>query len=79
MLSELRGLVSVLESANPAARASVYADLGVSLRYDPRDRTVEATADLFRVVNVRVGGGTCTFHLRPVVIECGWQELGRPA
>jgi hypothetical protein len=26
-----------------------------------------------------VGGGTCTFHLRPVVIEGGWQELGRPA
>jgi site-specific DNA recombinase len=58
MLSELRGLVSVLESADPAERATVYADLGVSLRYDPRDQTVQATADLSRVVNVRVGGGT---------------------
>ena len=58
MLSELHGLVSVLESADPADRAGVYADLGVSLKYDPRDRTVHATADLSRVVNVRVGGGT---------------------
>jgi len=58
MLSELRGLVSVLESADLAERATVYADLGVSLRYDPRDQTVHATADLSRVVNVRVGGGT---------------------
>lgn len=58
MLSELRGLVSVLESADPAERATVYADLGVSLRYDPRDQTVHTTANLSRVVNVRVGGGT---------------------
>jgi len=56
LLSALRGLVSVLESADPTERAMVYAHLGVSLRYDPRNQTVHATADLSRVVNVRVGG-----------------------
>ena len=43
LLSALRGLVSVLESADPTERAMVYADLGVSLRYDPRNQTVHAT------------------------------------
>jgi hypothetical protein len=28
---------------------------------------------------LRVGGGTCTFHLHPIVIERGWEELRRPA
>jgi hypothetical protein len=28
---------------------------------------------------VGVGGGTCTLHLHPVVIDCEWQELGRSA
>lgn len=58
MISEVHGIVSVLEAADPNERAKVYADLGVSLTYDPRDQMVYASADLARVVNVRVGGGT---------------------
>ena len=28
---------------------------------------------------VGVGGGICTFHLRPIVVDRRWEELGRPA
>lgn len=47
----------VLADALPAEKADIYASLGLPLQYRPDQRTVEATADLDRVLS-RVGGPT---------------------
>jgi site-specific DNA recombinase len=56
LVTALKDIVSVLTDAEPAARADVYNDLGVHLRYTP-DGMVAAQAQP-RGVTVRVGGGT---------------------
>jgi len=57
LLAELGGMEGVLADALPAEKADIYASLGLRLQYRPDQRTVEATADLDRVLS-RVGGGT---------------------
>lgn len=52
----LRDIVEVLATAEPADKAEVYRELGVSLTYDPNG-FIQVSA-LPRGVQVRVGGGT---------------------
>ncbi|MGO9961946.1 MAG: recombinase family protein [Acidimicrobiales bacterium] len=53
----LGGMVQVLKQANPEDRAALYAELGLTLRYDPTRQQIKATAELSRVAR-GVGGGT---------------------
>jgi hypothetical protein len=53
----LGGVVQVLKQANPEDRAALYAELGLTLRYDPTRQQIKATAELSRVAR-GVGGGT---------------------
>lgn len=57
ILDELGGLEHVLRTAEPGEKALVYASLGLTLRYQPDQNRVVATADLGRVLS-GVGGGT---------------------
>jgi len=58
LVAALRDIVDVLADAEPADKAELYNQLGVSLRYDPAGMvSVQAHP---RGVQVRVGGGTCT-------------------
>jgi hypothetical protein len=65
LLAELGGLGSVLSSATPPEKASIYRDLGLRLVYHPADKAVVATADLGRVLS-RVGGPTRTLRTRAI-------------
>lgn len=56
MITALRDIVTVLADADPADKASLYEELGITLTYRP-DGTVNVQA-LPRGVDVRVGGGT---------------------
>jgi hypothetical protein len=56
LVDALRDIVGVLAAADPADKSELYAQLGVSLSYDPTGNvTVKAEP---RGVTVRVGGGT---------------------
>jgi site-specific DNA recombinase len=56
LVHALRDIVATLAAADPADKADLYRELGVSLRYDPSGAvTVQAQP---RGVKVRVGGGT---------------------
>jgi DNA invertase Pin-like site-specific DNA recombinase len=56
LVDALRDIVSVLGAADPGDKSELYAQLGVSLSYDPTGNvTVKAEP---RGVTVRVGGGT---------------------
>jgi hypothetical protein len=52
----LGGVVQVLQQAVPKDRAALYAELGLTLRYDPTRHQIKATAELSRVAR-GVGGG----------------------
>ena len=55
LVDALRDIVSVLAAAEPEDKSELYAQLGVSLSYDPAGSvTVKAEP---RGVTVRVGGG----------------------
>ncbi len=56
LVGALRQIIDVLSDAEPADKAELYSELGVSLRYDP-DGIVTVQAHP-RGVQVRVGGGT---------------------
>ncbi len=56
LVDALRDIVGVLAAADPEDKSELYAQLGVSLSYDPTGNvTVKAEP---RGVTVRVGGGT---------------------
>ena len=56
LVHALGDIVATLAAADPADKADLYRELGVSLRYDPSGAvTVQAQP---RGVKVRVGGGT---------------------
>jgi SOS-response transcriptional repressor LexA len=59
----LGGLVQVLKRANPEDRAALYAEFGLTLRYDPTRHQIKATAELSRVGR-GVGGPTPDSNLR---------------
>jgi hypothetical protein len=73
MLTELKGIVGVLENADPKDRARVYTELGMVLRYDPRMKTLHASADLACVVNVRVGGAVPTLSTPETTSSQPWR------
>ena len=55
----MQDLTKLLEEADPELKVEVYAELGISVRYDPALRTVHVEAqpkDSCRTA--RVGGGT---------------------
>ena len=39
----------MLKQANPEDRAALYAEFGLTLRYDPTDHQIKVTAELSRV------------------------------
>ena len=55
-MESLRDIVGTLAAADPADKADLYRELGVTLRYDPSG-TIAVQAQP-RGVTVRVGGGT---------------------
>ncbi len=57
-VTELRGLVSVLEGAEPKERAELYAALGVEITYQPDPRTAVLAVEPQALDQARVGGGT---------------------
>ncbi len=57
MIEELGDLRPVLATADPGLKATVYADLGITLTYRPADDIVAVSA-LPMLSKVRVGGGT---------------------
>ena len=59
----LRDIVDVLTDAEPADKAELYDELGVTLTYNPGG-TVAVKAHP-RGVNARVGGGTCGLKQLP--------------
>lgn len=56
LLESLRNIVGTLAAADPADKADLYRELGVTLRYDTSG-TVTVRAQP-RGAEVRVGGGT---------------------
>ena len=59
LLEEVGGLAAGLALADPAQRAQLYQELGISGLYQPVSRMVIVTADPgVRRLSVRVGGGT---------------------
>ena len=58
LIQHLRGIVNVLADADPADKADLYAEMGVSLNYHPDGRV--AVEALPRGRDIRVGGGTST-------------------
>lgn len=56
MVDSLGDLVGVLEAAEPAKKAALYASLGLALTYEPSKRRVLVEADLGGVRPVGVGG-----------------------
>lgn len=56
LITHLRGIVDVLADADPADKADLYAEMGVSLSYHPDGRV--AVEALPRGRDVSVGGGT---------------------
>ena len=74
----LGGVVQVLKQADPEDRAALYAELGLTLRYDPTRHQIKATAELSRVAR-GVGGPTRNLGPRPLEADSGWSELCRIA
>ena len=74
----LGGVVQVLKQANPEDRAALYADFGLTLRYDPTRHQIKATAELSRVAR-GVGGPTRNLAPHPLEADNGCSELCRVA
>jgi hypothetical protein len=64
MITALRDIVTVLADADPADKASLYDELGITLSYRPNG-TVNVQA-LPRGVEVRVGGPSRTLGTRSI-------------
>jgi hypothetical protein len=76
----LGDLLQVIRSAHPEDKAEVYRQLGVELTYQSKKHLVEATVSPPQLWSSRrVGGGTCNFAPRPLVVDSPWSELGRAA
>lgn|GEM_PF-1040356 len=71
LVTGLRDIVATLAGADPADKADLYRELGVSLRYDTSG-TVTVRAQP-RGVKVRVGGGITTLNPRPA--RSSWISL----
>jgi site-specific DNA recombinase len=56
-VEKIGGLLPLLEVSDPRLRARFYEEVGLHGTYDPKARVVNVEA---RVLNGRVGGGTCT-------------------
>jgi site-specific DNA recombinase len=78
LLEGVAGLTAVLATSSTAQRQRVYRAAGVHLRYHRSEEGEKVTAAL-RVGLFRVGGPTCNFAPRPVVMESPWSELRRAA
>ena len=64
-MKALRDIVGVLAAADPEDKSELYAQLGVSLSYDPAGTvTVQAHP---RGVTIGVGGGTDPLRTWPVL------------
>ena len=68
----LGGVVQVLKQADPEDRAALYAELGLTLRYDPTRHQIKATAELSCVAR-GVGGGTLNPHALAGTSPSSWR------
>jgi hypothetical protein len=59
-VTELGGIVSVLEGAEPTERAELHAALGVEITYKPDPRIAVLAVEPQALGQARVGGGTQT-------------------
>ena len=57
MVESVGDLVGILELPNSEKKAELYESLGLTLTYQPSERSVMAEADLGGVRLVGVGGG----------------------
>jgi hypothetical protein len=70
-LGELGSMAQVLADADPAEKAALYRELGISITYDPRSRTAWAESlPAVACATARVGGGTAT--ITPPAWETSW-------
>jgi hypothetical protein len=79
-MSSLKDIASVLADADPKLKAEAYAELGISVTFDPVTRIVSAESRLEAACSPKsVGGPTWTRGPRPVAMEDPWSELCRAA
>ena len=72
------GVVGLLQDADADEHLQFYQGLGLNLAYQ-RVGGKEKVAASLAVEFLRVGGGTCNFAPRHVVMESPWSELRRAA
>jgi hypothetical protein len=82
---EVRALVEAvrdrligLDGATPEQRAKLYGSMGLRLTCHPERDVLEIECRP-ACTQARVGGGTCNFVPRPVVVESPWSELNQAA
>jgi site-specific DNA recombinase len=76
LVAGLGDIARALSEATDEERAAVYAELGISVLYDPLRRVVSIEARPFEpCATERVGGPTGNLGPRPVVMESRWSEL----
>ena len=78
LLQRAGGIVGLLQAADAEERRQFYKELGLNLVYQRVVAREKMTASL-AVEFLRVGGPTCNFAPRPVVMESPWSELRRVA
>jgi hypothetical protein len=80
LVASLRDISSVLATADSKLKAEVYAELGVTVKYDPLNRIITAESRPEGACRTeRVGGPTGNFGPRPFVMVSPWSELRRAA
>ena len=78
LLCRVGGVVGLLQDADADEHLQFYQGLGLNLAYQ-RVGGKEKVAASLAVEFLRVGGGTCNFAPRHVVMESPWSELRRAA
>ena len=58
LVGSLRLILATLAGADPAAKANIYADLGIEITYEPGTREVVATVAPAGWATERVGGAS---------------------
>jgi hypothetical protein len=79
MIDEVEDKVRMLAEADPETKNALYAALGIRLTYEPERNAVLVEAQPTSWALDRVGGPTCNFAPRPVILDSGWSELRRAA
>ena len=80
LVSSLKDIASVLATADPKLKAEAYAELGISVTFDPVTKMISAESrPAGACTTERVGGPTWTRGPRPLAMEDPWSDLYRAA